>query len=138
MAEQPSETHVQLYAAGWLLRSTEYIDAFPGSPPNFKLRWVENLPYHLRKLKGFYKTNYIIKSTFVIRSLKSKHTKDCLSPLEAPNKQLVDVPFWIEKWKREKTKMRKAISENNETVLVVSFKHTPKGTYHGWSNSPFS
>lgn len=50
--EHPSEFHMQLYAEGSLLKSTEHTAAFPESPPIFKLHCVENFAHRLKKLKS--------------------------------------------------------------------------------------
>lgn len=78
-------------------------------------------------MKLYYKI-YLCDSFF------KKHTEDYKSPQQATGW----CPFL--KWKMENgdNKMKKAISENNKTVLVVSFKHIPKATYFGWNNSPLS
>lgn len=95
---------------------TEYIDYFPESPPIFELRCVENLVNPLRKLKGFLQKINIIKSTFVIPSLKSKHTKDCEVTTEAPQQATGWCPFLNWKMENGEDKTGKAISENKKCL----------------------
>lgn len=124
--EQPSEIHEQLCAAGSPLRPTEYTVAFPESPPIFKLHCVEKFAHQFKKLKGLQSKLYY--KSHLCDSFLKKQTHRMVNPQWKPQQATGWCLFLNRKMENGEDKMRKAISENNKTVLVVSFKHIPKVT----------
>lgn len=105
---------MQFYAAGWLLRSTEYADAFPESPPVFKLHCIENFAHQLKKLKGL--QNKLSYKMHLCNSFLKKQTHKGLWVPSGCPQQATDWCLFLNwkngKWRRQNEES----SENNKTV----------------------